>query len=77
MVAAIATRAPVDDIYWEALDGDALIFRSRSILASKMLREPMLEGADVMVILDDDVQFLPDDLEKIIRQAGTGHHRQG
>ena len=69
MVAAIATRAPVDDIYWEVLDGDALIFRSRSILASKMLREPMLEGADIMVILDDDVQFLPDDLEKIIRQA--------
>jgi len=69
MVAAIATRAPVDDMYWEALDGDALIFRSRSILATKMLKEMMLEGADIMVILDDDVQFLPDDLEKIISQA--------
>ena len=69
LVAAIAMREPEDDIYWETIDGDALISRTRSQLATTFLTEPKLKDADVMVILDDDVQFWPDDLFKIVTLA--------
>ena len=69
MIAAIATREPEDDIYLETIDGDALISRTRSLLATKLLVEPALAEADVMMILDDDVQFWPDDLFKVTRLA--------
>jgi len=69
LVAAIATREPDDDIYWETIDGDALISRTRSLLATKLLVEPRLAEADVMMILDDDVQFWPDDMFKVTRLA--------
>jgi len=68
-VAAIASREPDDDIYWESIDGDALISRTRSQLATKFITEPDLADFDVMVILDDDVQFWPDDLYKLTRLA--------
>ena len=60
---------PDDDIYGERIDGDALISRPRSQLATKFISEPELKDFDVMVILDDDVQFWPDDLFKLTRLA--------
>jgi len=69
LVAAIASRDPEEDIWWESIDGDALISRTRSQLATKFITEPELTDFDVMVILDDDVQFWPDDLYKLTRLA--------
>jgi len=66
---AIAMRDPEERVYWETIDGDALISRTRSQLATKFLMDPECEGADVMVILDDDVQFMPEDLWKIVALA--------
>ncbi len=56
-------------IYWETFDGDALISRTRSQLATKFLTEPQLADCDVMVIIDDDVQFRPEDIKKIVAGA--------
>lgn len=69
-----AVMASTDDhekIYLETFDGDALISRTRSQLATKFLTSEELEDADVMVIIDDDVQFTPDDFWKIVEGART------
>jgi hypothetical protein len=60
---------PRERVYWETFDGDALISRTRSQLATKFIENPELAGADVMVIIDDDVQFQPDDFWKIVDGA--------
>lgn len=71
--AAIAMNRTEEAVWWETLDGDALIARSRSKLCTKFFEgvyHPITgERADVMVILDDDVQFAPDDLWKIVKLA--------
>lgn len=73
LTSAIAMNKTEEPIFWETIDGDALISRTRSQLATKFyegIRHPKTEEqADVMVILDDDVQFDPRDLWKIVRQA--------
>lgn len=60
---------PPERVYWETFDGDALISRTRSQLATKFMQNPDLADCDVMVIIDDDVQFTPDDLWKIVAGA--------
>lgn len=60
---------PRERIYWETFDGDALISRTRSQLATKFMNEPALADCDVMVIIDDDVQFSIDDFWKIVEGA--------
>ncbi len=73
MASAIAMNDTEEPVLWETIDGDALIERSRSILATKFyngIEHPGTgETADIMVILDDDVQFDPKDLWSIARQA--------
>lgn len=66
---AIAMQDTPEEVHFETFDGDALIARSRSELATKFVQAPHLAGADVMVILDDDVQFAPMDLWKIVKHA--------
>lgn len=60
---------PRERVYWETFDGDALISRTRSQLATKFMTEPGLAECDVMVIIDDDVQFSPEDFWKIVAGA--------
>ncbi len=73
LVSAIAMNETQEPVLWNTVDGDALIERSRSILATKfyngVAHEATGEIADIMVILDDDVQFDPRDLWKIVAQA--------
>lgn len=73
IAAAVAMVAPDETVWWETIDGDALISRTRSQLGTKFLNEPRLQDADVMVIIDDDVQFDPDDVWKIV--AGAREHK--
>ena len=47
--------------------GDALIARSRSMQATKWL--DVLTDADVMVMIDDDIVFEPEDVWKIVEGA--------
>lgn len=60
---------PRERVYWETFDGDALVSRTRSQLATKFVDQEQLQDCDVMVIIDDDVQFTPDDLWKIVDGA--------
>lgn len=54
-------------IVWEPLWGDALIARSRSMQMTKWYDQ--MPDADVMVTIDDDIQFDPEDLWKIVEGA--------
>jgi hypothetical protein len=58
-----------EPVFWETLDGDALISRSRSQLATKFLQDEALKEADVMVIIDDDIEFENEDFWKIVNGA--------
>lgn len=69
IAATIAFAAPEEAVAWETLVGDALISRTRAQLATKFLLDPELQDADVMVIIDDDVQFQPDDMWRIVQGA--------
>jgi hypothetical protein len=60
---------PRERVYMETFDGDALISRTRSQLATKFMESDELTDADVMVIIDDDVNFHPDDFWKIVDGA--------
>lgn len=60
---------PRERVIWETWDGDALISRTRSQLATKIMTEPEYSDVDVMVIVDDDVQFTPSDFWKIVDGA--------
>lgn len=60
---------PRERVIFETWDGDALISRTRSQLATKMMTDPLCEDVDVMVIIDDDVQFYPQDFWKIVDGA--------
>ena len=54
-----------DSITLEMQEGDGLISRSRSTLATKALES----GADVMVMIDADIQFEPSDFIKLVKGA--------
>ena len=54
-----------DSIHFEMQEGDGLISRSRSTLATKMLET----DADVMVMIDADIQFEPADFIKLVKSA--------
>lgn len=49
--------------------GDALIERSRSVLATRFLEEPELADADVLVFVDSDITFEPVALAKVVEGA--------
>ncbi len=49
--------------------GDALIARSRSILATRFLREDEFKDADVLVFVDGDITFGPHDFNQIVAGA--------
>lgn len=67
--ASIASAPDGEAVVWEPLWNDALIARSRSLLATKFMEEEHLRDADVMVIVDDDVVWNPEDFWKIVEGA--------
>lgn len=67
--AAIASNPTTEPVVWEPLWNDALIARSRSLLASKFMESPDLADADVMVMIDDDIVFEPQDFWKLVEGA--------
>lgn len=67
MAAIQSNPNPGDTVIWEPLWNDALLARSRSLLATKFLENH--PEADVMVIIDSDVVFEPDDFWKIVEGA--------
>jgi hypothetical protein len=56
-----------ESIHCELNEGDGLISRSRSTLATKMLTH--FPEADVMGMVDTDIQFEPADFLKVVRSA--------
>ena len=56
-----------ESIHCELNEGDGLISRSRSTLATKMLMS--FPEADVMGMVDTDIQFEPADFLKMVRSA--------
>ena len=56
-----------ETIHCEINEGDGLISRSRSTLASKMLTH--FPDADVLGMVDTDIQFGPADFLKLVRSA--------
>ena len=70
---AIAVQQAVmgagEPVFHMVNSGDALIARSRSILATRFLQEEQVAGADVLVMVDGDITFEPSDLQKIANGA--------
>lgn len=66
---AITSNPTGEPVVWEPLWNDALISRSRSLMASKLLTDEHLAAADVIVFIDDDIVFEPGDLWKIVEGA--------
>lgn len=62
MFAAMTSNPTDERVIWAPLWNDALIGRSRSIMCSEFLKT----DADVMVIIDDDIVFEPQDFWKIV-----------
>jgi len=58
-----------DHVKWESLWNDALLARSRSMLATKFLEDEEFADCDVMVIIDDDVVWDAADFWKIVEGA--------
>ena len=46
--------------------GDALIERSRSGLMTALIEKPFLADYDVLVSIDDDISFTPEDFRKVV-----------
>lgn len=67
MAAIHNNPTPGERVVWEPLWNDALIARSRSVLATKFIEDH--PECDVMVIIDSDVVFEPDDFWKIVEGA--------
>jgi SAM-dependent methyltransferase len=67
MAAIQSNPNPDDTVIWEPLWNDALLARSRSLLVTKWLENH--SDSDVMVIIDSDVVFEPDDFWKIVEGA--------
>ncbi len=49
--------------------GDAMVQRARAICATRFLEEPQLADADVLLSIDTDIEFLPQDAIQICEQA--------
>ncbi len=64
IMSAITSSPQHERIIWEPLWNDALIARSRSVLATNFLEN--YPDADVMVVIDDDIVFEPADFWKIV-----------
>jgi len=64
--ASIASNPTDEQVVWEPLWNDALISRSRSLMATKFLTDEHLKDCDVMVIVDDDVVWQAEDFWKIV-----------
>lgn len=65
VLASITSNPTAEHVIFEPLWNDALIGRSRSLLATKFLETE----ADVMVIFDDDIVWNPDDFWKLVEGA--------
>lgn len=63
--ASIACNPTTEGVIWQPLWNDALIARSRSLLATDFLET----DADVMVIVDDDIVWNPVDFWKLVEGA--------
>ena len=62
MFVAMTQNPTGEPVIWAPLWNDALIGRSRSIMCGEFLKSE----ADVMVIIDDDIVFQPEDFWKIV-----------
>ena len=60
-----------ESVYWEPYWGDALIARARSIQATRFLEDH--PDCDVMVMVDDDIVFMPDAFWRIVHGARELH----
>ena len=65
MLAAMMNAPVTERVIWAPIWNDALIGRSRSLMCTEFLKT----DADVMVIIDDDIVFEPDDFWKIVEGA--------
>lgn len=65
VLASIHSNPTGEHVIWQPLWNDALIARSRSLLATQFLDSE----ADVMVIVDDDIVWNPGDFWKIVEGA--------
>lgn len=65
MMTAIVNAPATERVIWAPIWNDALIGRSRSLMCTEFLKT----DADIMVIIDDDIVFDPDDFWKIVEGA--------
>lgn len=65
LMVAMANAPEGEQTIWAPLWNDALIGRSRSLMCTHFLES----DADVMVIVDDDIVFQPEDFWKIVEGA--------
>jgi len=64
--ASICSNPTQEPVIWEPMWNDALISRTRSLMATRFLEAPELQHCDVMVIVDDDVVWEAADFWKIV-----------
>lgn len=69
MLTAMVNAPETERVIWAPIWNDALIGRSRSLMCTEFLKT----DADVMVIIDDDIVFDPDDFWKIVEGARDTH----
>lgn len=69
VLASIISNPTGEHVIWQPLWNDALIARSRSLLATQFLES----DADVMVIVDDDIVWNPSDFWKLVDGARETH----
>lgn len=67
MSAITSNPTPGERVIWEPLWNDALLARSRSVLVTRFIEDH--PECDVMVIIDSDVVFEPEDFWKIVEGA--------
>lgn len=67
MYAAMSMNPAREHVVWAPLWNDALIGRSRSLMCTEFLEKH--RDCDVMVIIDDDIVFEPQDFWKIVEGA--------
>ncbi len=65
LMTAIANAPQTEEVIWAPIWNDALLGRSRSVMVSEFLKT----DCDVMVIIDQDIVFEPDDMWKIVEGA--------
>jgi SAM-dependent methyltransferase len=67
VMASIHSNPTGEHVIWEPMWNDALIARSRSLQATKFVEE--YTEADVIVMVDDDVVWNPEDFWKLVEGA--------